>query len=172
MPAWEGAADELDVVPEERLHARKATQPCKGSEIVVTMEDTGSGTRITVVQYGFGPEFEERRPWLESGWWAIRADLHLYFERGYSAGRHIRPWSSLGCHVAESPSGLVVSAVQPGSFSEQAGMEDGDLVLTLSGSPVITIRELSVVLRALRSGTETKVRYLREREVLSGKGTL
>jgi hypothetical protein len=172
IPGVEGAADEIDVTEGEQLRARKATFPCEGTEIVVTMEDDASGTRITFVQHGFGPDFEERRPWLESGWWAIRADLYVYFSRGVSPGRHLRPWSSIGGEVEETPGGLTLVDVRPGGFADQAGARSGDLVLTMAGSPVLTTRELSVLLRAFPSGTETKLRYLRDREVLRGAGTL
>ena len=155
----------------EQLRARKATFPCEGTEIVVTMEDEASGTRITFVQHGFGPDFEERRPWLESGWWAIRADLFLYFS-GVSPGRHLRPWSSIGGEVEETPGGLTLVDVRPGGFADQAGARSGDVVLTMAGSPVLTTRELSVLLPRAPSGTETKLRYLRDREVLKGAGTL
>jgi len=172
IPGVEGAADELEVVPEELLRVRKATFPCDGTEIVVTMEDAETGTRITFAQFGFGPSFEERRPWLESGWWAIRADLAVFFERGVACGRHLRPWSSLGCGVIETPGGLVVADVQPGGFADQAGLQRDDLVLTLAGSPVLTVRDLAVLLRALRPQTEARVRYLRGSETLAGSGKL
>ena len=172
IPGVEGAADEVEVVPEELLRVRKATFPCEGTEIVVTMEDADTGTRITFAQFGFGDGFSARRPWLESGWWAIRADLAVFFERGVACGRHLRPWSSIGCGVIETPGGLVVTDVQPGAFAEQAGLQPDDLVLTLSGSPVVTVRELAVVLRALRPQTEARVRYLRGSETLAGAATL
>ena len=172
IPGVEGAADELEVVPEELLRVRKATFPCEGTEIVITMEDADTGTRITFAQFGFGPGFEQRRPWLESGWWAIRADLAVYFERGVAPGRHLRPWSSIGCGVTETPGGLVVTDVQPGGFGDQAGLQPDDLVLTLSGSPIVNVRELAALVRALRPQTEARVRYLRGSETLAGTGTL
>ena len=172
IPGVEGAADELEVVPEERFHGRKATFPCEGTEIVITMEDAETGTRITFVQYGFGPEFETRRPWLEAGWWAIRADLFVYFQRGVAGGRHLRPWSSIGCSVEETPGGLTVADVQPGGFADQAGVRSGDLILTVAGSPVLTVRDLAVLVRSLRTGTKEKLRFVRDRKVLSGTGTL
>jgi hypothetical protein len=172
IPGVEGAADEIDVEEGRQLRARKATFPCEGTEIVVTMEDEASGTRITFVQHGFGPDFEDRRPWLEAGWWAIRADLFVYFERGVSPGRHLRPWSSIGAEVAETPGGLTLVDVQPGGLADQAGARSGDIVLTVAGSPVLTTRDLSVLLRALPTGGATKLRYLRDREVLTGAGAL
>jgi hypothetical protein len=172
IPAVEGPADELEVVPNERLRARKAAFPCKGTEIVITMEDAGTGTRITFVQNGFGDGFAESRPWLESGWWPIRADLVAFFEHGVSLGRHLRPWASLGCEVRETSSGVAVGTVDPGGLAEQAGAREGDLIVTVGGAPVVNVRELAVVMRMLRSGNETKLRYLRDREVMTGTGTL
>lgn len=171
VPGVEGAADPLEVAPERRLHVRKATQPCQGTEIVVTLEDADTGTRITFAQFGFGSGFEAQRAWLEAGWWAIRADLFVYFEHGTAPGRHLRPWSSLGCTVRETPGGLVASAVAPGSLAAAAGLRDGDLLLTVQGSPVVTVRELAAVVRAFRAGSEATLRFLRGREVCTGSGS-
>jgi hypothetical protein len=172
LPAWEGAADELEVVPEQLLRVRKATFPCEGTEIVVTMQDEGTGTRITIVQNGFGPDLDARRAWLEAGWWAIRADLFLYFDRGVPAGRHLRPWASIGCEVVESPAGLVAGEVSPGQCADQAGVQPGDLLLSVAGAPVVVVRELAVLVRALRSGTEVTLQYLRADQVRTATGVL
>jgi len=172
LPGFEGAGEDIEVVPGERLRARKATWPCEGTEVVVVLEDHDAGTRITVVQTGFGDGFAERRRWLGTGWWPIVADLAVYLERGVSLGRHLTPWASLGCPVTETPGGLTVGAPAPGSFAEQAGLREGDLVVRLAGSPVVGIPELAVLLRSLRPGTATKVRYLRGADVLSGTGTM
>ena len=171
LPGIEGAADELEAVPGERLRVRKATFPCEGTEIVVTMEDADTGTRITIVQTGFGAGFEQQRPWLEAGWQAIKADLYVFFDRGIALGRHLRPWASLGCAVTEGPAGLTVAAVEPGRLAAQAGMQPGDLVVTIDGSPVLTVDELAVVVRMRRSGDMAKIRYLRGTEVLTATGT-
>jgi hypothetical protein len=172
IPGVEGPGDELEVVHEKRLHVRKAAFPCEGSEIVITMEDAETGTRITFVQNGFGPDFPERRPWLESGWWCIRADLFVYFEHGIAPGRHLRPWVGIGCDVAETAGGLTVASVSPGGAAAQAGVHAGDLLLTVAGAPVVTIRELSILARSLRNGQEATFSYLRDRGVRKGAGTL
>lgn len=172
IPGVEAPADELEIEPEHMLRARKAVEPCKGTEIVITMEDAETGTRITFVQTGFGPGFAASRPWLEAGWWAIRADLYVFFEHGASPQRHARPWANLGCGVDETPGGLTVNEVQPDSFAGQAGVQTGDLLLLVAGAPVVTVRELSILLRSRRPGTETKLRYLRDDEILDGIGVL
>jgi hypothetical protein len=171
IPGVESTADELEVEPASRLTVRKAEQPCKDTVIAMTFEDEGTGTRITFVQNGFGPMFDSARPWLEAGWWAIRADLFVFFELGVSPARHSRWGAGLGCDVTETPGGLVVSKVSERGFAADAGMEDGDLVLLLSGSPVVDVRELSAVLRAFRAGDAVRARWLRDGEMMSGAGT-
>jgi hypothetical protein len=172
IPGIEAPAAELEVVPESKLRARKTVEPCKDTEIVITFEDEETGTRITIVQTGFGNGFSQMRPWLEAGWWAIRADLFAFFEHGVQLKRHARPWASIGCNVEETPGGLVVSHITGGGFAQQAGMQDGDLIVTLHGSPVVSVRELSVLARAFKPDAEFRATYLRDGERLKGSGTL
>jgi len=173
IPAIEGAAEELEVVPEERLRTRKVTEPCAGTEIVITFEDDASGTRITVVQTGFGPGFDIGRPWLAAGWYAILADFVAFFERGVPLGRHLTMWWSIGCDVSETPEGLVVGGVYPDGFAERAGLERGDLILRLAGAPVLTVRDLSILTRGpLRTGVHTEASVLRGDQVLTRRGTI
>ena len=171
IPAIEGPADELEVVPEERLRARTAIEPCKGTEIVLTLEDDDSGTRITIVQSGFGPGFSSARPWLAAGWYTILADLVIFFERGVSPGRHASMWWSIGCDVEETDEGLVVRGpFRPNGLAAEAGLEDGDLLLKLQGSPIVTVKDLSVLTRGpLRPGAEVRVRALRGIDDVSTK---
>ena len=163
IPGIEAPADELEVVPGERLRARKAVEPCKGTEIVLTMEDDATGTRITIVQSGFGSGFSSARPWLAAGWYPILADLVIFFERGVSLGRHASMWWSLGCEVVETDEGLVVRGpIHAGGLADVAGLQDGDLILKLQGSPIVTVKDLSVLTRGpLRPGADVRVRVLR-----------
>jgi hypothetical protein len=172
IPGIEAPADELEVVPEERLVTRKAVQPCKGTEIVLTLTDEDHGTRITIVQTGFGEGFAEQRAWLTAGWRPILADLVIFFERGVSLGRHASMWSSIGCDVVETDEGLVVrGAVREGGFAARAGLQAGDLITRLLGAPIVTIADLSVLTRGpLRPGTEAKVHFVRGHEVRRGVG--
>lgn len=173
IPGIEAPADELEVKPESLLRARKAVEPCKGTEIVITLEDADTGTRIHIVQTGFGDGFSEQRPWLTAGWHAILADLVVFFERDVSLGRHGTWWYPIGCDVIETDEGLAVANVMPGGFAAQAGMRRGDLILQLAGAPVVNVRDLSILTRGpLKTGTEWDVRYLRDRAVLTGTGVI
>jgi hypothetical protein len=173
IPAIEGAAEEIEAVDNEKLRARKLTDPCCDTEIVITMEDAATGTRITIVQTGFGAGFDAQRAWLAAGWSAIVADFVAFFERGISLGRHVTMWWSVGCDVTETPEGLVVGDVYPDGFAARAGLERGDLVLRLAGTPVLDIRDLSVLIRGpLQPGVETSARYLRGDQVRAGTGVV
>ncbi|HYZ91725.1 MAG TPA: PDZ domain-containing protein [Actinomycetota bacterium] len=173
IPAVEAPGDELEVQHGSMLRVRKAVQPCKGTEIVIVLEDDETGTRITFVQTGFGEGFAAQRPWLDAGWHAIKHDLVVFFNRGVSLGRHVTGrWSSIGCDVTEADEGLVVESIRPGGFADQAGLQRGDLILRLAGAPVVSVRELSVLARALQPGAEAKVRFLRGTEARSGSGLL
>jgi hypothetical protein len=173
MPGFEGASDDVEVVPGHLLRTRKASFPCDGTEIVVTLEDEGTGTRITIAQFGFGPGFEQQRPWLAAGWATIVADLVVFFERGVVPGRHLTAWSSIGCEVFETACGLVVGTVAAGQLAAQVGLRPDDLLITIAGAPVTTIRDLSVLVRGpLQPGTPTAVRYLRDDRMLRGSGTV
>jgi hypothetical protein len=173
IPAIESAADELDVVEERSLRVRKAHEPCAGTEIVITMEDEATGTRITIVQTGFGDGFAERRPWLTAGWYAILADFVTFFARGVSLGRHVAMWWSIGCGLQETPEGLVVTNVSDDGYAARAGLEPGDLIVQLAGAPVLDVRDLSILTRGpLRTGVEAKVRVLRGDQLRAATATV
>lgn len=172
IPGVEGAGEVIEVIEQERLHVRKTAFPCAGTEIVVTMEDVDTGTRITIAQYGFD-SFDTMRTLFELGWWAIRADLYVFFEHGVSPGRHLSPWNGLGFDTKEGPGGLVVIVVQPDSCASRIGLRDGDLLLNVNGSPVLTSRDITVLLRGpLAPGGEVMVRYLRDGQILKGRSII
>ena len=62
LPGFDSTAEILESVPGKLLRVRKDHQPCEGTEIVVRLESAGTGTKITVVQSGFGAMLcDERR---------------------------------------------------------------------------------------------------------------
>jgi PDZ domain/Activator of Hsp90 ATPase homolog 1-like protein len=173
IPAIEGAAEAIESIPEERLRATKTTEPCAGTEIVITLEDDASGTRITVVQSGFGGGFAAQRAWLAAGWAAIVADFAAFFERGVALGRHVTMWWSIGCDVTETDAGLVVGDVSRDGFAARAGLERDDLILQLAGTPVLDVRDLAVLVRGpLHTGVETTACVLRGDQVFTMAGTI
>ena len=171
LPAFEGLGDGLEVVPGERLHVRKLTEPCAGSEITVVLEHEASGTKITVTQSGFPAWFASAADAFAIGWRHIVADFALYLDRGVRGRRHARPWAMLGCSMHETVPGLEVDEVMPGSLAARIGVRPGDIVLTVGGAPIVTRAELETMMR-IAGDTEVEVEWVHGDEKLAAAGTL
>lgn len=127
---------------------------------------------MTVVQSGF-PAWA--RASLESftiGGNQIIADLLLYLDRGVLVARHSMPWAFAGFSAKEVGTGLEITAAFPGCFAEKAGLQEGDLLLTLNGAPVFTHEGLQGMLRVLEQGREIEATWVRGRELQRGTAPL
>lgn len=165
-----GEVVEVDAPRLVRVH--KHSEPCKDSEIAVTLESVDNGTRVLVVQSGFPAWVKDALESFTIGGNQIIADLTLYLTRGVEMSRHSMPWAFPGFTAHEVPTGLEVDAVLPGSFAEKAGLRSGDLLLTLAGAPVFTQLGLQAMLRVLAAGAEIEAVWVRGRELQQGTGTL
>jgi hypothetical protein len=164
LPGFVTTAEVCAVDEGKQLRARKTEQPCAGTEIVVTLEASESGTKVTIVQSGFGAFFEQALDALTIGWSHIVADFLVYLERGIDGGRHARPWAALGCSLHETAAGLAVDSVW-GGFAEAAGLQADDLLLTVGGAPILTRRELETVMRVMPAGTEIDATWAHGRDL-------
>ncbi len=168
-----GRVDE--VVPERLFRQTDLTGPHASSEVTVTFEEIDEGTRITITHAGFG-EGEEWQGQLEAttfGWGQAIADLQAYLETGVRPERfNTHVISNPGMVVADTPAGLRVKRILPDSFAEQAGLQAGDLLLTLAGVPVFTTPELWVLLRAHKAGEKVDVDFVRDGARRAGRGEL
>jgi S1-C subfamily serine protease len=152
---------------------RKDTMPCEGTEIVVKLEASGTGTQITVVQSGFGAFFDIAANLLGIGWDMIVKDLALFVERGLIAHRHFGLWGpSLGCSFVEKTSGLEIARLDAGGLAAKAGMANGDHVLALRSVPVVNSRDVAMVMRTFKPGDEVALSWLRGPAVMAGTATL
>jgi len=172
LPGWEMTGEILEVTPGKRLRLRKDAQPCKGTEILVQLEHEGTGTKVTVVQSGFGAHFEIALKGLSLGWEFIQADLALYLETGVMGHRHLNAWASFGANTEESPSGLVITRVQADTLASRVGLEPGDRLLTVAGASLTITRDLVVALRTQRGGEKVELAWVRGRQKLKGTGSL
>jgi len=171
LPAFEGLGEEIDVEAGSRLHVRKVTEPCAGSEIVIVLEHEASGTKVTVSQSGFPAWFATATDAFAIGWRHIVADLALYLDRGVRGGRHARPWATLGCSLHETTGGLEVIETMPGTLADKIGLVAGDIVLTVGGAPIVTRAELETMMR-VSGGGEVEVEWAHGDEKLVAAGSL
>lgn len=161
LPGFDATVAPFDVVAGRQLRARKESEPCAGTEIAITLEAAATGTKVTVVQSGFGAWFNEALDALTIGWSHIVADLMLFLERGVQGQRHARPWASLGCGLRETPIGLEVASTYPGTYAERAGLVPGDVLLSVAGAPVLVRQELEALMRVLSMGEKVAVTVAR-----------
>ena len=157
LPGFDAQATVTDVEPLRRLRATKDDEPCAGTDIVVTLEDDETGTRITVVQSRFGDWMPAMREMMAIGWRFIVADLRLFLATGVDARRHLRPWGDLGADASAADGGVRVEGVRVGGLADRLGMVDGDLLVTLAGAPVASCDDLVTVLRVLDAGAAADV---------------
>ncbi len=153
------------------LRVKKDHEPCAGTEIAVRLEQAKTGTRVTVVQSGFGPflEFAGRDTIFTHGD-QIMADFRLYIERGLTVPG--TAWGrNLGARAKHTPVGLEIVAVDSGGFAETAGIRPGDLLLTLRGIRLHDMQQLWTVLALTEVGANADVTWARGDESMGGKAT-
>lgn len=83
LPGFQCRATEVEATPGHRLEVIKAEQPCQDTTIVFTFEHCRTGTRITVTQSGFDPEFVEM---AGEDFWAHGTSLLDDVERFFLGG--------------------------------------------------------------------------------------
>ncbi|MGB2694087.1 MAG: SRPBCC domain-containing protein [Dehalococcoidia bacterium] len=143
-------------------------------ETTVTFEETGNGTRITVTRSGFGegPEWDLFAQSTGLGWDDSMVDLVAYLETGVNVSRHFSGRSSIGAGMWESPAGLRVVNIAPDGFADEAGVQEGDLLVSIGGAGVYRRADVWFLQREHGPGEEMDVTYIRDSKLLRGRGRL
>ena len=162
----------IDVEVPRRVRVHKSSEPCKGSEIVVTLESVDNGTRVIVVQSGFPAWVKLSLESFTIGGNQIIADLALYLSRGIEISRHSMPWAFAGFTTNVVDTGVEIASVMPGSFAERVGLEPGDLLMTLGDAPVFTQQCVQTMLRVFKAGQDLETSWVRGRELQRGSSVL
>ncbi len=168
----------LEVDRPHRLRYRQGGGPAPRLpgpiETCITFEAQDTGTRITIVHSGFGDgdDWATALKSVSRGADESVADLILYLETGVGFPRHPIEGSYHGIQAQEVPAGLVVHAVDPGSFGALLGLARGDLLVEVGGAPVFGYRELWAVARATPPGQEATASWIRGGELHRGSAVL
>jgi hypothetical protein len=167
LPGFDSRVTVVESDPPARLRATKDDEPCAGTDIVVTLEQDGTGTRIHVVQSRFGDWLPARYEVMSIGWRYIVADLQTYLATGVHARRHLRAWGDLGCAATAADGGVRVERVRTGGLADRLGMTDGDLLVSLAGAPIASLDDLVTVLRVVDPDDgEPSAEWIRSGEVV------
>jgi S1-C subfamily serine protease len=70
-------------------------------------------------------------------------------------------------YAGDGRPGVLLSGVRAGSAAEQAGMQRGDLLVELGGTPIRDIHDFMYVLRRAKPGDKTAAVVLRGEERLT-----
>ena len=161
----------LEVEPGRLLRVRKDHHPCAGTEIAVRLEQAETGTRVTVVQSGFGSFLDiAGRDTVFTHGAQIARDLHLYLARRLTVPG-TRWGAQLGANLHQTPVGLEVDSLHPGGFAEAAGLAPGDLLLTLRGIRLHDLQQLWTVLALTEPGGEAKISWARGTSQMDAKAS-
>ena len=150
--------------PQKSLRARKEDMPCAGSAIAIDIgpaNASGWPTRVTVAQSDLPPPMAAMPDAVVAHWRRIVADFRLYLERQVLVPAAV--WgASLGALTRQTPTGLLLSALEPQGYAARCGMRDGDLLLTLRGIRVYDIDQLWTVLALSTAGDEAAATWVRD----------
>lgn len=171
----DGSGARCTMIEEEQgrlLRVRKDVEPCAGTEIAIRLEKAAEGTRVTVVQSGFGSFVDILgRDTVFGHGKQIVNDFRLFLERGLFVRGTV--WGpGLDATLTDRGIGLELSKIYPGGFAERAGMVAGDLLLTLGEIRIHDLQQLWTVLALTKSGSKLDVTWARGRESYTGKATL
>lgn len=72
----------------------------------------------------------------------------------------------------EQETGVLLAGVRPGSPAEKAGLQEGDLIVRISGVRIKNLHDLVYVLRSKRAGDQVDVVFLRNGQEVQSTATL
>ena len=169
LPIDGASCSPIEIESERLLRLRKDHWPCEGTEIIVELEAFETGTKIRVVQSGFGAfiDFAGRDTVFRHGE-QIADDLRLFLERGLTVPG--TAWGvSLGAVPRQTPVGLELARID-GGFAKEAGLEVDDLLLTLRGIRIHDLQQLWTVLALTEGASRAEVTVARGRERVTASG--
>ncbi len=166
-------AERAGLAEGDRITAVDGAPVTSGAELRAAIEAVAEGEAYTLtVRRGGAPGLLdlERETASEGDAWRaelLRSVALALLLQGAPGGPAIPP-SVLGELAEETPDGLRVFAVFPGSPAEAGGVRPGDLLVSIGGRPLATMADLEALLRSLNpAGGAIEVVLLRDGEELT-----
>jgi uncharacterized protein YndB with AHSA1/START domain/uncharacterized damage-inducible protein DinB len=133
------------------------------TSVKFTLKPVEGGTRVTVIHSGFGTgkKWAGRAQESQEGWTQGLDNLQSTLETGVDLRQMDQPRLGLGWETALGETGAVVTAVMPGGPCEQAGLCQGDVIVSFAGRKVRNDQDLMATFRSCRAGQRVKLIYLR-----------
>jgi uncharacterized protein YndB with AHSA1/START domain len=192
LALWHGRAERFEAVPGGRVgFADAGYEPVEGiveeavpgrllrwrivadgSVITEQLDPVEGGTRITVTHEGEDKEAEHEHEATRLGWDESLADLMLLLETGVGFSRHMTSRSTTGATTRSTGYGVEVVSVAPGSFSDEAGLQPGDLLVQLGDAPLFDRSDLALLMREHAPGAELEAVFIRNGQLRRGVGSL
>jgi uncharacterized protein YndB with AHSA1/START domain len=157
--------------------SQRATMPSGSSawvDTTVTFEATVNGTRLTITRSGFG-DSDDWELFAQStglGWDDSLIDLVAYLEMGVNVSRHFSGRSSIGASMRETAAGIWITRVVSGGFAAEAGLKEGDLLVSIGGAGIYRRSDVWLLQREHGPGEEMEATYVREGALRRGTGRL
>jgi S1-C subfamily serine protease len=68
--------------------------------------------------------------------------------------------------MTQSPGGVLLTGVREGSPAQEAGLEGGDIITSIGGTPIANLMDMTKVLRAHQAGDTVEIIARRKEETL------
>jgi len=133
------------------------------TSVKFTLKPVEGGTKVTVIHSGFGTgkKWAGRAQESQEGWTQGLDNLQSTLETGVDLRQMDQPRLGLGWETASGETGAVVTTVIVGGPCEQAGLCQGDVIVSFAGRKVRNDQDLMAVFRSCHAGQRVKLVYLR-----------
>jgi S1-C subfamily serine protease len=143
-----------------RVTAVLAQSDTRNDVALLTVDTKLSGS-LTPVQWSFN------QPLL--GAFVIVPDFHSEAIAVGTLSTNVRSTMSgeqafLGVQPQTTPQGVMVSEIRPGTASYEAGLRNGDIILSLDGQSMRDVSDFVYLIRTKQPGDKVEIEYLRGNE--------
>jgi uncharacterized protein YndB with AHSA1/START domain len=144
-------------------------------ETLTTFGQTAAGSMVTMIHRGYGDAtgWERFGGSFAAGWDEASTDLWAYVRTGVKLPRHIVDLrASIAAWPVRRDWGIELAEVFPGGFADKAGMEAGDILLSLDRMGVYRIADVWAFTRARSAGEEVEAAFIHGTQLRRGRARL